>query len=74
MTAISDGTYYVTASNKYCSFSDTVDVYRLIADVGVTEILEPVTGCEQGATVMPLRLPLESIRDLLCTLSFPEYS
>ncbi len=54
VTAISDGIYHVTASNKYCSFSDTVEVYLLIADVAVTDILEPNTGCEQGATVMPL--------------------
>ncbi len=53
VTAMADGIYHVTASNTYCSFSDTAYVYRLIADVGVTDILEPVTGCELGATVMP---------------------
>jgi len=53
VTAIADGVYFVTATNAFCNYSDTSRVYRLIADVGVTEILEPVTSCELGATVRP---------------------
>lgn len=54
VTDMSNGIYHVTASNKYCSFSDTVDVYRLIADAGVTAIVEPVgSSCELGALVRP---------------------
>ena len=53
VTLVADGVYYVTASNLSCNYSDTSRVYRLIADVGVTDILEPVSSCELGATVRP---------------------
>ncbi len=53
VTSMSDGTYYVTASNTYCEYSDTSRIYRLIADVGVTSMMEPFTGCELGEIVNP---------------------
>jgi len=54
VSAMADGMYHVTASNAYCSYSDTTYVYRLIADVGVTGILEPASSsCELGASVRP---------------------
>ena len=53
VSAMADGVYYVTASNSYCDYSDTTYVYRLIADVGVTGIMEPVSSCELGASVRP---------------------
>lgn len=54
VTAIADGMYHVTASNALCDFSDTSYVHLLIADMGVTNISEPVSGCELGASVKPL--------------------
>lgn len=54
VTAMDNGMYYVTASNAYCGYSDTSYVHRLIADVGVTAIWEPVdSSCELGAAVRP---------------------
>jgi len=53
VTAMADGIYHVTASNTYCDYSDTTHVYRLIADVGVTAILDPVSSCELGTSVSP---------------------
>ncbi|MBA7569077.1 hypothetical protein ES708_10814 [subsurface metagenome] len=53
VTAMADGIYHVTASNAFCNYSDTTYIYRLIADAGVTEILEPASDCELGATVHP---------------------
>lgn len=54
VTAFADGIYHVTASNEFCSYRDTTYVYRLIADAGVTGILEPVSDCELGAAVQPV--------------------
>lgn len=54
VTAMADGIYHVTASNPYCDYSDTSYVYRLIADVGVTAILDPVSDCELGDAVTPI--------------------
>jgi len=53
VSTIADGVYYATASNTYCEYSDTSRIYRLIADVGVTDMMDPVTGCELGASVRP---------------------
>ncbi len=53
VSAIADGVYHVTASNSFCEYSDTSYVYLLIADVGVTSILDPVSSCELGAIVRP---------------------
>jgi len=53
VTAMADGVYSVIASNAFCNYSDTSRVYRLLADVGVTDILGPLTSCELGATVRP---------------------
>jgi Secretion system C-terminal sorting domain len=53
VSAIADGIYHVTASNAYCDYRDTTYVYRLIADLGVTEIIAPVSACELSATVRP---------------------
>ncbi|MFC2111732.1 T9SS type A sorting domain-containing protein [Bacteroidota bacterium] len=53
VTAIADGIYHVTASNALCDYRDTTYVYRLIADVGVTEVIEPVSDCELGSSVSP---------------------
>jgi len=54
VTAIADGMYHVTASNAFCDFSDTTYVHRLIVDLGVTDIQEPVSSCELGASVRPV--------------------
>ncbi|MCK4989730.1 MAG: hypothetical protein KAS29_04555, partial [Bacteroidales bacterium] len=53
VSAMADGVYHVTASNVFCDYSDTTSVYRLIADVGVTRILEPVSSCQPGAAARP---------------------
>ncbi|KPL12969.1 MAG: hypothetical protein AMS26_15765, partial [Bacteroides sp. SM23_62] len=53
VTAIADGIYHVTASNGFCEYRDTTFVYRLIPDVGVTGILDPVSDCELGDAVRP---------------------
>jgi hypothetical protein len=53
VSLMTDGTYYVTASNTLCDFTDTTHVYKLIADVGVTDVLDPVDGCELGSLVQP---------------------
>lgn len=53
VSAIADGVYSVTASNAFCNYSDTSRVFRLIADVGVTDILDPITSCELGSVVRP---------------------
>lgn len=54
VSVFADGTYYVTASNAFCDYSDTTYVHHLIADLGVAGILEPLTSCELGASVMPI--------------------
>ncbi len=54
VTDFSDGIYHATVSNAYCSSSDTTRLVRLIADLGVTGILQPVSGCELGASVRPV--------------------
>jgi hypothetical protein len=53
VTLFDDGVYNVTASNGFCEYSDTTRVYRLIVDLGVTGILEPVSDCELGDAVTP---------------------
>jgi len=53
VTAMADGVYSVIASNAFCNYSDTSSVYRLLADVGVTAILDPATSCELGSAVRP---------------------
>jgi hypothetical protein len=53
VTEIMDGIYHVTASNAYCSFKDTTYLYRLIADMAVTEMVDPVSSCELGPAVRP---------------------
>ncbi|MCP4311974.1 MAG: T9SS type A sorting domain-containing protein [Bacteroidetes bacterium] len=54
VSAMADGVYHVTASNAFCDYSDTSFVHRLIADVGVTDVLDPVSACELGASVRPV--------------------
>ncbi|MCK5135995.1 MAG: T9SS type A sorting domain-containing protein [Bacteroidales bacterium] len=52
-----DGTYYVRVTNGIdCVASDTVQVMQLIADVGVSELIAPVSACELGD-----QLPIEII-------------
>lgn len=53
VTAIADSIYHVIASNAFCDYRDTTYVYRLIADVGVTQILDPTSDCELGTAVRP---------------------
>lgn len=53
VSVMSDGVYSVTASNSFCDYSDTTHVYLLIADVGVTGVMNPVSSCELGTTVTP---------------------
>jgi len=54
VAVMADGMYHVTATNAFCDYSDTTFVHLLIADVGVTDIMEPVSSCELGASVRPL--------------------
>jgi len=54
VSVIADGVYSVIASNAFCNYTDTTRVYRLIADVGVTDILAPITSCELGSDVRPI--------------------
>jgi len=51
VTAMADGIYHVTTSNAYCSYKDTTFLYRLIADVAVTELVAPVSSCDLGSAV-----------------------
>jgi hypothetical protein len=53
VSANTDGVYSVIASNAVCDYRDTTYVYRLFADAGVTQIIEPASDCELGAAVQP---------------------
>ncbi|MBE0655089.1 MAG: T9SS type A sorting domain-containing protein, partial [Bacteroidales bacterium] len=54
VTDFADGIYSVTTGNGFCDFRDTVYVWRLIADVGVSDIIYPVSDCELGNAVKPV--------------------
>lgn len=44
------GTYYVRVTNDLgCMTSDTIQITELIADVGVSELIAPLSACELGA-------------------------
>ena len=46
------GTYYVRVTNDLgCMTSDTIEVTELIADVGVSELIAPLSACELGTNV-----------------------
>lgn len=54
---LTQGTYYVTVTNDiFCVASDTVEVTELIADVGVSQLVSPLSACELG-----LQVPVEIV-------------
>jgi hypothetical protein len=56
----SEGTYSVKVTNQLGCFAvDEINIYRLIADVGVKEILSPVSSCELGNNI-PLVILIEN--------------
>jgi len=53
VTDIATAVYWVEIDNGSCTFSDTTYIYRLIADVGVSNIVFPVSDCKLSSTVQP---------------------
>ncbi len=53
VTAIATAVYWVVVDNGSCTNSDTTYVYRLLADVGISDIIAPVSDCELGSSVIP---------------------
>lgn len=53
VTDYDDGIYTVTTNNGFCEYKDTVFVWRLIVDVGISDIISPVSDCELGDAVKP---------------------
>ena len=53
VTNIATAVYWVEIDNGSCTFTDTTYVYRLIADVGISNIVYPVSDCELSTTVQP---------------------
>lgn len=53
VTDIATAVYWVIIDNGSCTFSDTTYVYRLLADVGVSNIVYPVSDCELSSSVQP---------------------
>ncbi len=48
------GTYSVRVENDLtCVARDTIHVYQLLVDAGVTDLLEPLSNCMLGAAVYP---------------------
>ena len=44
-----EGTYHVQVSNDLgCIASDTIEVLQLVADVGVSQFISPISNCELG--------------------------
>lgn len=55
-----EGTYSVKVTNQLGCFAvDEINIYRLIADVGVKEILSPVSSCELGNNI-PIVILIEN--------------
>jgi hypothetical protein len=53
-----EGTYSVRVTNQQgCFETDTINIYRLIADVGVSQVISPVSSCELGLDV-PLTISI----------------
>lgn len=53
VTDIATAVYWVIVDNGSCTNSDTTYVYRLLADVGISDIIGPVSDCELGSNVIP---------------------
>lgn len=54
------GTYYVRVTNDLgCVTSDTIQVTALIADVGVSELVAPLSACELG-TQVPVQIVIKN--------------
>jgi len=55
-----EGTYSVKVTNHLgCYATDEIDIHRLIVDVGVKEIISPVSSCELG-TALPVTISIEN--------------
>lgn len=50
------GTYHLTVTNPgtLCQTKDTINVYALQVDAGVTQIIAPVTSCGYGTAFKPI--------------------
>lgn len=56
----SEGTYFVRVTNDLgCMTSDTVKVMQLIPDVGIIELVSPLSACEYGIQV-PINIIIEN--------------
>jgi hypothetical protein len=56
----SEGTYRVTITNNIgCSETDSITIYPLITDMGISGIISPVSGCE-GATDTRITFTIEN--------------
>ena len=55
-----EGTYSVRVTNHLgCFATDVINIYRLIADAGITEIISPLSSCSLG-TGVPITVSLHN--------------